>query len=217
MRTIGALFDLDGVLIDSESTYTEFWAQVGRDYKLPSSTFAHDIKGCTLANILNTYFPDQDVQSHLVKAIHDFENNMKYPIFHGVEAFLSDLRNHGVKTAIVTSSDNVKMGYLFEQHPGFERLFDAVVNGSMVARSKPDPEGYLAAARMIGANISDCFVFEDSFQGLEAGRRSGATVIALATTNPEDKLKGKAHEIISGFTGFNYDKMIGVAERVSKP
>lgn len=215
--TIGALFDLDGVLIDSESTYTEFWAMTGLKYDLPSPTFAHDIKGCTLTNILNTYFPDPEVQSGLIKAIHDFENDMKYPIFPGVTDFIDELRANKVRTAIVTSSDNVKMGYLFEQHPNFRQLFDAVVTGSMVSRSKPDPEGYLTAARMIDADISNCFVFEDSFQGLDAGLNSGATVIALATTNPAAALQGKAHEIITGFTGFSYDKMISVAKNFSRP
>ena len=81
----------------------------------------------------------------------------------------------------------------------------------MVVNSKPDPEGYLKAAEMVGCDISDCYVFEDSYQGVEAGLRSGATVIALATTNPAERLKEKAHEVIDDFTGFNVDKMLAVS------
>ncbi len=212
MKPIGALFDLDGVLIDSEGLYTEFWAEIGHMYKLPSPTFAHDIKGCTLKDILNRYFPDPLIQTELVERIHEYEDNMRYELFPHVESFLSELKNNGVKMAIVTSSDDTKMSYLFEQHPGLKDKFDAIVTGSMVSKSKPDPEGYLTATRLIGCEASDCFVFEDSFQGLEAGRRSGAHVVALATTNSSELLKGKACKIIDGFAGFGYSDLIALSD-----
>lgn len=195
----GALFDLDGVLIDSESLYTSFWEEIGKSYKLPSPTFAHDIKGCTLTDILNRYFPDTATQAELTAKIHDYEQTMRYVLFPHVIDFLSKLRNEGYRMAIVTSSDATKMAYLFRQQPEFANLFDAIVNGSMVSRSKPDPEGYLKAASLIGCDISDCTVFEDSFQGIEAGRRSGANVIALATTNSRDSLEGLADNVIESF------------------
>ena len=80
-------------------------------------------------------------------------------------------------------------------------------------RSKPDPEGYLKGAELIGIPIEDCFVFEDSLQGLQAGMSSGATVIGLATTNPRERLKGKAHRIIDDFAGFTVDMMLEITSR----
>lgn len=200
MDTIkGALFDLDGVIIDSEGLYTRFWEIIGKEYQLPSPTFAYDIKGCTLRDILDRYFPDNTVQAELTKRIHDYEDTMIYPVFDYVVEYIGMLRNKGVRTAIVTSSDAIKMGYLFSQHPELEPLFDIVVNGSMVTRSKPDPEGYLKAAELIKCDITDCVVFEDSFQGLEAGRRSGAKVCALATTNSAEQVKPLADIVINSF------------------
>lgn len=202
MKTIdikGALFDLDGVLIDSEGLYTEFWAQIGKSYHLPSPTFAYDIKGCTLVDILDRYFPEPETQSRLTKEIHDYEDTMQYSIFPGVDEYLALLKDKGVKTAIVTSSDETKMNYLRLQHPEFMNRFDVIINGSMVSRSKPDPEGYRKAADMLGLDYSDCVVYEDSFQGLEAGRRLGGRVIALATTNSRDKLQGLADMVIDSF------------------
>ena len=70
-------------------------------------------------------------------------------------------------------------------------MLSGLVTGSMVKRSKPDPEGYLTGAQLIGVPIEDCYVFEDSLQGLQAGMSSGATVIGLATTNSRSRLKGK--------------------------
>jgi len=193
----GALFDLDGVLIDSETSYTDFWKITGRKYGIESESFAIDIKGTTLNDILNTYFP-KDKHPALMREIHDFENTMTYPVFPGVREFIHKLDSIGIKKAIVTSSDNTKMGYLFAQQPWMECAFDIIITGNMVSKSKPDPEGYLLAASKLGIEPEKCCVFEDSFQGIEAGHRSGAKVIALATTNTADSLKGKADIIISG-------------------
>lgn len=195
----GALFDLDGVLIDSETLYTRFWEKTGRKYGIENDSFALDIKGTTLKDILGTYF-SEDRHPALIKEIHDFENTMVYPVFDGVRGFISMLDRAGIKKAIVTSSDNTKMGYLFEQQPWMKDAFDAIITGSMVSRSKPDPEGYLLAASELGLEPAECCVFEDSFQGLEAGRRAGGKVIALATTNSAASLEGKADLIISSFT-----------------
>lgn len=195
----GALFDLDGVLIDSETLYTQFWADVAPRYGQHSPTFALDIKGTTLTDILNTYFPDPQHQKEITELVHKAEHELEYPVFKGVPEFLDQLTAAGYKLAIVTSSDNTKMDYLFARQPWMRDRFDAVITGSMVQNSKPDPEGYLLAARSIGCQPENCYVFEDSFQGLEAGRRAGATVIALATTNTRESLRGKSAMIIDGF------------------
>lgn len=199
----GALFDLDGVLIDTEPLYTEFWRQVGLKHQLPSPTFAYDIKGTTLKDILSRYFPDKAVQDDIVRMVHDFEDNIVYPVFDGVIDFLDRLQADGWKIAIVTSSDDQKMEYLFNQIQWMKSRFDTIINGTMVSKSKPDPEGYLKAAQALGCKPEDCVVFEDSIQGLEAGHRSGAKVVALATTNSREKLVGKADLIIDNFNGLN--------------
>lgn len=191
-----ALFDLDGVLIDSETLYTKFWQRVGEIHHLPSPTFAHDIKGTTLNDILTTYFADPEVRRDVDRLLHEFENEIVYPVFPGALEFVDALRAEGLKTVIVTSSDDKKMEYLFNQHPDFAGHFDAIVTAADVTRSKPDPEPYLVGASKAGADPKDCIVFEDSFQGLEAGRRSGAYVVGIATTNPAEQLAGKADRVV---------------------
>lgn len=202
-----ALFDLDGVIIDSEGTYTGFWSKIGREYGCPSPTFAHDIKGTTLTDILNVHFPDRKIQEEVKQKIHDFEETMTYPVFDGVIDFLTLLREKGVSTAIVTSSDDTKMNYLWKQHPQLKTMFNKVVTGSMVKESKPDPEGYILAARLLGVNPEECIVFEDSFQGVEAGRRSGAKVVAVATTNTRESLERKADIVVGSFRELDLSKL----------
>ncbi len=211
-KKIGVLFDLDGVLVDSEGEYSKFWGGMGRRYGVGGESFAADIKGTTLGEILNA-FPE-NVRDGIVMELHQFERSMTYPMFNGVYEFLCKLRDNCIPFAIVTSSDDVKMEYLFNARPEIRGMVSALVTGSMVNRSKPNPEGYLKGAELIGVPIEDCYVFEDSMQGLEAGMRSGAVVIALTTTNPCEKLKGKAHEIIDGFAGFTVDMLVGLSRPI---
>lgn len=187
-----ALFDLDGVLIDSETLYTSFWERVGKQHRLPSPTFAYDIKGTTLNDILTTYFPEPEVRSDVDRLLHEFENEIVYPVFPGALEFVDALRAKGLKTVIVTSSDAKKMDFLFAQHPDFPSHFDAIVTACDVTRSKPDPEPYLVGAAKVGIAPEECIVFEDSFQGLEAGRAAGCKVIGLSTTNPAESIRDKA-------------------------
>ena len=68
-----ALFDLDGVLIDSETLYTRFWENVGKVHNLPSPTFAYDIKGTTLTDILNTHFSNPQVRKDVDRLLHELK------------------------------------------------------------------------------------------------------------------------------------------------
>ena len=187
-RMTGALFDLDGVLIDTEGIYTEFWAEMGRKFNVGVENFAQKIKGCTLASILSTYFPDTSVQKEIIQYITEHERDMRYTVFDGIYALLDNLRQHGFSIAIVTSSNGRKMENLFRQLPDLQRKTDIVITDEYVTHSKPDPEGYLLAAHRLGIPIEQCYVFEDSINGLRAGRNAGAVVVGIATTNPRSAI-----------------------------
>ena len=100
----GVLFDLDGVLIDSETLYTEFWSNAEKKYPTGVEDFAYVIKGNNLAKILSTYFPDKEVQADLLRMIDEFERNMQYPIFPGAMELVYSLIQQNIPCAIVTSS-----------------------------------------------------------------------------------------------------------------
>ena len=180
-KPCGVLFDLDGVLLDSEGQYTIFWAAMDEEYKTGIPDFAHYIKGMHLARILS-YFKSDEVRQNIVYKLVDFERNMKYEFFPGALDFIQQLREAGIPMAIVTSSDRKKMQSLYSQYPEFPTLFDKIITGDMVTRAKPDPECFVLAAQQIGVDIKDCIVFEDSRNGLIAARESGARVIGIATT-----------------------------------
>lgn len=195
------LFDLDGVLIDTEGVYSRFWSDIDREYPTGIADFASVIKGSTLASILNTYFDKAD-HAAIVARLTDLEQNMDYQLFAGVEDLLGRLRRAGKKTAIVTSSNRAKMRRLFDRLPVLEQLTDGLVTDEDVSASKPDPEGYLKGAAMFDTPAGQFIVCEDSYAGLEAGRRAGAYVVGIATTNPRTEVEKRAHVTLDTITGF---------------
>lgn len=182
----GILFDLDGVLLDSEGQYSIFWDKMEKTFPTGVPDFASYIKGFHLTRILG-YFADDEVRNQVLNELLEFERNMKYEFFPGALTFVKMLRDAGIPMAIVTSSDRKKMQALHSQYPEFPTLFDQIITGDMVTKAKPDPECFLLGAQRIGVDIKNCIVFEDSRNGLIAARESGASVIGITTTlKPED-------------------------------
>lgn len=186
-KKCGVLFDLDGVLLDSEGLYTIFWEKMDKDYPTGVENFASFIKGFHLTRILG-YFENDEVRQQVLDRLLDYERNMRYKFFPGALDFVKRLRDSGIPMAIVTSSDRKKMQSLYRQHPEFPTLFDHIITGDMVTKAKPDPDCFLMGAKLLGIDIRDCIVFEDSRNGLIAGRASGAKVIGIATTLSIDEV-----------------------------
>lgn len=196
----GALFDLDGVLLDSEDIYTGFWNAVEEKYPTGIPNFAHVIKGSNLFEILHDHYPTEAVRLEVTEMLLGFQRSMKYEFFDGAMEFVNRLNQRGIPACVVTSSDDDKMASLARQHPDFRSHFKTIVTGDMVRHAKPDPECYLLGARLIGVDIHDCWVFEDSLKGLGAGRASGTTVIGLATTLPRETIQPLCDMVIDNFS-----------------
>lgn len=209
----GALFDMDGVLIDTETSYTQFYEALEKIYPTGVDRFPYIIKGTTLDNILKTYFPEPEVAADVVRRLHEFEADMEYRIYPGVYRLLDILKTNGFATAIVTSSDSQKMTCLNRKQPDFLEHFDAVITAADVTRSKPDPQGYLLAAERIGVPIEQCFVFEDSLSGMAAGMASGATVVSVATTVKPELIIGKGHCMVDAVADVTVEMLSEVKKR----
>ena len=193
-----ALFDLDGVILDTEGSYTAFWDDYGSRH-FSEKDFGLKIKGQTLVKILDDYFPEENERKSITDAINDFERNMSYPFVPGVEDYIKSLKSNGIRTAVVTSSNIPKMENVYRCHPGFREMFDMILTSEDFSESKPSPYCYLKAMRLFGAGPEDCVVFEDSLAGLQAARASGAFVTALTTTNPEEVVRNYADLVIRDF------------------
>ena len=193
-----ALFDLDGVILDTEGSYTAFWDDYGSRH-FSEKDFGLKIKGQTLVKILGDYFPEENERKAITDAINDFERKMSYPFVPGVENYIKSLKSNGIRTAVVTSSNLLKMENVYRCHPGFREMFDIILTSEDFSESKPSPYCYHKAMRLFGAGPEDCVVFEDSLAGLQAARASGAFVTALTTTNPEEVVRNYADLVIRDF------------------
>ena len=190
-RLKAALFDLDGVVFDTEPQYSVFWGSQCRLYHPEHPGLENEIKGMTLTEIYDQWFsgPIEKEQPVITARLDEYERQMHYDYIEGFEQLIADLRQHGVRTAVVTSSNVPKMESVYRQQPGFKALFDAILTSEDFAASKPDPDCYLRAAQRLGVQPDECVVFEDSFNGLKAGLAARMKVVGLSTTNPVEAIR----------------------------
>lgn len=197
------LFDLDGVVFETESLYTSFWCEMKKEYCPEITDFEYIIKGQTLVQIYDKYFAgDEKKQQEITNKLNEFEQSMPFNYVDGFETFVKALRSEGIKTAVVTSSNREKMQNVYRKHPEFQSYFDAILTSEDFEESKPSPDCYLKAAARFGVQSKECIVFEDSFNGLRSGIASGARVIGLATTNSVAEIEPYTEEVISNYDGF---------------
>ena len=207
-QNIGFLFDLDGVLIDSENQYTNIWAQINFEFPTGIENFEHKIKGSTLSKILNENYDSVDIRNAVADRLHQLENEMHYNYLPYAKEFLTTLNKKNLPCVLVTSSDNKKMDHLWEEIPELKDFFQFIITGDYVKTSKPSPEGYLLAASKINVNPRKCVVFEDSLQGVLAGKNAEALVVGVAGTLPAETLAPYSHIIINNFNEIDIEDLI---------
>ncbi len=211
MARIAALFDLDGVVLDTERQYNIIWGRIGKKYHPEMPNFAKIIKGTTLTHILSTYFPNEKERLEVEKMLYNFEaNEMKYDFIPGVKAYILSLRNVGVPTAVVTSSNEDKMRDVRSHIEDFDSLFDAVVTAEMTARSKPEPDCFLKGAELLHRDTDECVVFEDSQNGIKAGRAAGMMTVGVATTFGREVVAELADIVIDNFVGIAPERFFNI-------
>lgn len=212
-RTLkAALFDLDGVVFDTEPQYTVFWGGICRQYHPEHPGLEHEIKGQTLTQIYDRWFSGslEKEQPSITERLDAYEQMMHYDFIDGFETFTAELRGKGVLTAVVTSSNQPKMESVYRYQPKFKQLFDAILTSEDFERSKPDPDCYQKAAEKLGVQVDECVVFEDSFNGLRSGRAARMAVVGLATTNTRESIAPYSDLQITDYLEMNYTKLVSL-------
>ncbi len=186
----GALFDWDGVVIDSSSQHERSWEMLADEIGQPLPP-DHFVRGFGMKNqviipqILRwTEDPDQVHRYSLRKETLYREIIAREGItpLPGVKSLLQMLNERGVPCSVASSTHRENIDVIFDAI-GLREYFDAVVTAEDVNHGKPDPEVFLKAAEKIGRKPQSCVVFEDAHVGIDAGLAAGAKVIAVATTN----------------------------------
>ena len=202
-----ALFDLDGVVFDTEPQYTVFWGEQCRLYHPEHPGLEQEIKGSTLTQIFDCWFSGSLLKEQpiITERLNAYEQQMSYDYIEGFIAFVDDLHKNGVKTAVVTSSNLPKMESVYRKQPGFKFLFDAILTSEDFEHSKPNPDCYLKAAQKLGVKPDECAVFEDSVNGLRAGMAAKMKVVGLLTTNPMDIVASLSDLQVLDYVCMTYD------------
>jgi HAD superfamily hydrolase (TIGR01509 family) len=188
MNTV--LFDMDGVLVDSE----EYWVELEEEEVLPEAVGEgvvdeEEITGMNYREIhgyLEENYGDHlDIDRDEFEAYYEDAAEELYgervELLDGFEGLVEDLRDRGVALAVVSSSPLDWISIVLDRF-GIRERFDAVVSGNEIeGPSKPEPEVYEIAAAEIGADPADCIAVEDSENGVEAANRAGITSVGYRT------------------------------------
>jgi beta-phosphoglucomutase len=206
------IFDLDGVIVDTAHYHFLAWKRLAQELgynltpadnenlkgvsRMRSLEIVLQLGGVTatdrekelMANKKNTWFNDY------------VERMMPEEIFPGVKQLIGDLRRNGIKVALASSSKNAKtvVQLLHIQHE-----FDAIVDGTMIEHSKPNPEIFLLAAEKLGVKPEECLVFEDAEAGVAAALAAGMKCVGVGNAQQ----LSRAHEIVARTADFKISEL----------
>ena len=216
-NAIGALFDWDGVIIDSHNQHEKSWSKLAEEENevLPDNFFKMTF-GMRNENIIPNFFGnwiDVTNQEEVTRLADRKEEIYREIIISdgieplpGVRDLLQSLRSEEIACSIASSTPiaNIEtvMGMI-----GLSDYFDAITAAEDVSNGKPNPEVFLKAAEKIKVRPKNCVVFEDAHVGIEAGLAANMQVIAVATTHPVDSL-GNAHMVTENLESIDAEKIM---------
>lgn len=180
------VFDMDGVIFDTEEIYERAWIKTARKFKMKNfEEFICSFRGATIKDIKK--FIDENYSGTVSsdECIKYFKRKctnkiiMKWlPLKPGVRELLKYLKKNNYTIALATSNSS-KVTKLFLNMTRLQHYFDAVVTGNMVEKGKPAPDIYIRACMEIGVNPKECIAIEDSFNGVRSAHNAGMNVIMV--------------------------------------
>jgi HAD superfamily hydrolase (TIGR01509 family) len=199
-----ALFDMDGVIVDTAAAVALFWQQIAQQHgiRLSEDEITRYVHGRPTRGVLDALFPwlDTDARREVHAQMREYELADTYHEVPGAVDLVRALRRGGVATALVTSGEPAKVETVIRQL-GLEGLFDTVVTANDVHTGKPNPECYLLAARRLGVEPEACVVFEDAVSGVRAATAAGAACIGVGAPEAEAALFAEgAIAVVPNFT-----------------
>lgn len=216
MEIKAVLFDMDGLMVDTESLSTEAFINSAKvqGYNMTKEETLK-VLGFTKANIYQfwiDYFQGTNVDGKkLVDDHYEYIENVLYTVgpekMPYVEELLKYLRENNYKIAVASSSDTSDIKNNLEKTK-LEKYIDEIASGAEVENGKPAPDVFLLAAKRLGVDAKDCLILEDSKAGIKAGKASGAMVFMVPDMFTVDKeCEDTADRILT-----NLGEVIGILE-----
>ena len=204
------IFDMDGVIFDSERAVYNIWRELAEKYGFAEDLYEVYIK-CIGVNSASTRkiftehygsgFPYDEYQKESSKMYRDRYDGGNLPLKPYVEELLQCIKSKGYKIAIASSTRTERVRMQIEE-ADLIKYFDIIVGGDMVTRSKPAPDIFLKAAEELNAEPSQTYVIEDSFNGIKAAYEGGfIPVMVPDMLPPDDEMRDKASYIFDTLEG----------------
>ncbi len=208
------LFDLDGVLVDTARFHYRAWADLAHDLGFEFTPEQGEAtKGVSRMASLDIVLRAGGLENRFSQEEKErlaAEKNARYlgyvstmtpdDVLPGVRDFLADLKRHGVKIALGSASKNA--GTILDRC-ALRDVFDAIVDGTLVSRAKPDPEVFSKGAELLHMAPEVSVVFEDAAAGIEAAARAGMRSVGVGG----DRSLARATTRITTFENFTYEAL----------
>jgi beta-phosphoglucomutase len=209
----GAVFDMDGVIVDNRKYHVLAWKAFAREHGVPFDIrhFKNHLFGRVNRDIFMGLYghalPEAEVIAWAEEKEALYRSIYKGHVepTRGLVAFLDALDARGVPSAVATAAPRENLDFALDES-GLRPYFRALVDVGQVRRGKPAPDLYLKAAEMLGVQAARCVAFEDSYPGLESALAAGMKVVGLTTTHTRREL-GRAHLIVRDFEGLAVDRV----------
>lgn len=184
----GAIFDLDGVIVDTAKYHYLAWARLARELGFEFTLQDNErLKGVSRARSLEILleigrksFSEPEKSSLAEKKNNWYVEYIRQmdetELLKGAREYIVKLKNQGTKVALGSASKNAPM---ILNNLNIMELFDTVIDGNKVSKAKPDPEVFSLGASEMGLAPKDCVVFEDAEAGVEAAKRAGMKVVGI--------------------------------------
>ena len=207
-----SVFDLDGVIVDTAKYHFLAWKRLADQLNIHFTEEDNErLKGVSRLDSLEIILElgKMDIDDALKEEYANLKNRWYVDyiskmtpdeILPGSIEFINELKDAGIKTALGSASKNTP---LILKRVGMEKLFDAVADGNMVKKAKPDPEVFLVATKMMNIEPRHCIVFEDAVAGVRAALNAG--MLCVGVGSPE--ILSEAHAVVPGLDKMNIEKL----------
>ena len=204
MNIEAVIFDLDGVIVTTDDYHYEAWKKIADQENIYFDREINErLRGVSRMESLEIILEksskiyNEEEKIELATRKNDYyknllENLTKEDILPGILETLNYLENKKIKTAIGSSSKNTMF---ILNKIGLTNRFDAIVDGTMIKNSKPDPEVFLQAAEKVGIKTEKCLVIEDADAGVEAGKRAGMRVLGVGSAKNNENADYKSENM----------------------